>query len=124
MMKTLALDFDGVLHSYTSGWSGPTRIPDPPVPGAMGFIVMAVKHFKVEIFSSRSGQPGGIDAMKHWLLLNLSENFGEEGERAFHKLFFPTTKPPAHLTIDDRAVCFTGEFPSMQEIRQFKPWNK
>lgn len=124
MMKTLVLDFDGVLHSYSSGWVAPTRVPDPPVPGAMGFLVEAVKHFKVDIFSSRSGQPGGIDAMKHWLLLNLSENFGEEGEKAFHKLFFPTTKPAAHLTIDDRAVCFTGTFPSIDEIKQFKPWNK
>jgi hypothetical protein len=29
----LCLDFDGVLHSYTSGWKGAAVIPDPPVPG-------------------------------------------------------------------------------------------
>ena len=26
----LCLDFDGVVHSYTSGWKGADVIPDPP----------------------------------------------------------------------------------------------
>lgn len=29
---TVAVDVDGVLHSYTSGWKGADRLPDPPVP--------------------------------------------------------------------------------------------
>lgn len=37
---------------------------------------------------------------------------------------FPTAKPPATLTIDDRVICFKGIFPSIEEIQQFKPWNK
>lgn len=28
------IDFDGVLHSYTSGRKGADVIPDPPTPGA------------------------------------------------------------------------------------------
>ena len=32
-MKTVVFDFDGVVHSYTSGWQGEDTIPDPPVPG-------------------------------------------------------------------------------------------
>ena len=35
----ICLDFDGVIHSYTSGWKGAAVIPDPPVPGALEFIV-------------------------------------------------------------------------------------
>ncbi len=38
MKPILCLDFDGVIHSYTSGWKGADVIPDPPVEGAMQFI--------------------------------------------------------------------------------------
>lgn len=35
-MPILCLDFDGVCHSYTSGWKGAAVIPDPAVPGLVG----------------------------------------------------------------------------------------
>ena len=62
----LCLDFDGVIHSYTSGWKGADIIPDPPVPGAFAFIRQASQHFDVQVFSSRSHQDGGIQAMSEW----------------------------------------------------------
>ena len=40
------------------------------------------------------------------------------------ELQFPTHKPPALLTIDDRAFQFKGEFPALDDIENFKPWNK
>ena len=67
----LCLDFDGVIHSYESGWQGPDSIPDPPVEGALAFIVAALATFDVQIYSTRSHQPGGIDAMKDWLAKTL-----------------------------------------------------
>ena len=63
MKPILCLDFDGVIHSYTSGWKGADVVSDPPVPGAIAFLREAVKFFRVAIFSSRSNQPGGIEAM-------------------------------------------------------------
>jgi hypothetical protein len=40
-----------------------------------------------------------------------------------NEITFPDYKPPAHVTIDDRVICFTGSFPSIEEIENFKPWN-
>ena len=68
----------------------------------------------VNIYSSRSSEIGGIDAMKEWL-----SKFMVYDQDDIH---FPTQKPPAYLTIDDRAICFKGTFPSVQELDNFKPW--
>jgi len=39
-------------------------------------------------------------------------------------LEFPSQKPAAFLTIDDRCICFTGHFPNIGEIEAFEPWHK
>lgn len=132
-LPILCLDFDGVLHSYTSGWKGANVIPDPPVPGAVDFIEAVQSKFEIYIYSSRSHQPGGIDAMKEWLFKSICEERDIDSEDAFYNLVFtfvnslikwPTEKPPAMITIDDRAICFTGEWPDLEELLNFKPWNK
>lgn len=124
-MKTLAVDFDGVIHSYSSGWKGPDVCEDPPVPGAMAALQEYVKEFTVCIFSSRSTDMDGIEAMKRYLRMNLIEEFGDTvGMYIYRKLQFPMDKPPAHLSIDDRGFCFIGTFPTVDEIKAFKPWNK
>jgi hypothetical protein len=118
--KIISVDFDGVLHSYASGWRGAACIPDPPVPGAIEWLTSVVDdgRFKVAIFSSRSGQPGGCAAMRVWLL--------EHGMRedAVEQLSWPTEKPPAHIMVDDRAVCFRGFYPGRDEMHDFVPWWK
>lgn len=122
----LCLDFDGVIHSYESGWKGAAIIPDRPVPGAMQFIDRATKEFSVAIYSSRSGQPGGIDAMKGWLLAFLTE-YADSFDEALHiagQIEWPTEKPPALVTLDDRAITFTGEWPNVADLLAFQPWNK
>ena len=120
MSKILCIDFDGVLHSYSGGWAGAEVIKDPPVPGAISWLKSLVAHEDLDpqIYSSRSKEDTGIVAMKTWLLDNgLSEV-------ELDKLQFPTQKPPAYLTIDDRAFTFFGAFPSIDRIQNFKPWNK
>ena len=119
----LCLDFDGVIHSYTSLWKSADIIPDPPVPGAFDFIAEAVGHFRVVIFSSRSHQPGGIEAMKDWLCANTEIGFRDK-PRWIDQIEWPTEKPSAMLTLDDRAITFIGQWPSIESLLAFKPWNK
>ena len=122
----LCLDFDGVVHSYTSGWRGADTIPDPPVPGALQFIAAAMEHFTVAIFSSRSHQPGGLEAMHRWLgYWSVDPTYGRPSDfdhGAWGAIEWPLDKPPAFLTIDDRAITFSGEWPSMEMLKSFKPW--
>lgn len=123
----LCLDFDGVIHSYTSGWKGADVIPDPPVPGAMAFIDLATDFFTVAIYSSRSGQRGGVKAMKAWMQTHMRETMGPDRTRCddvLAEIQWPTEKPPAMVTIDDRALTFTGEWPSIDMLKAFQPWNK
>lgn len=124
----LCLDFDGVIHSYASGWKGADVIPDPPVAGALQFIVDAMERFTVCIFSSRSNQPGGRAAMIQWLgYWSVDRDHGMPGDfdsAAWSALQWPLEKPAAFVTIDDRAITFTGLWPSLDELAAFQPWNK
>ena len=128
----ICVDFDGVIHSYTSGWQGVANIPDPPVPGAIAWIEhnlpvpdeiwsMAPRHTGpiVQIYSSRSRSWRGRRAMKRWLVRHGLHPAYLRGERY---LKFPSKKPPAFLTIDDRAICFDGTFPTRQEMLDFTNW--
>lgn len=129
---TLCVDFDGVLHSYSSGWQGASVVADDPVPGAMHWLCNLIDAgFDVQIYSARSSQPGGIEAMHkaivRWLLDDDSGRIQNEVFKFVDQnLSFPTEKPAAYLTIDDRAICFNGDFDevSPNKIRAFQPWYK
>jgi hypothetical protein len=114
----LCLDFDGVIHSYSSGWKGAAVIPDPPVPGALPFIVAAMEKFTVAIHSSRSADAGGITAMREWLgHWSVDLVYGMSGDfdhGIWGAIQWPTSKPSAFLTIDDRALTFTGVWPPVE----------
>jgi len=95
---TLIFDFDGVIHSYTSGWKGADIIPDPPVEGIRKAIQDIRILYNIIIVSSRCYQKGGIKAIEDWLEKYDIIIDGVTGE-----------KPPALLTVDDRAICFDGK---------------
>lgn len=149
MKPILCLDFDGVLHSYSSGWKGAAVIPDPPVPGALEFVVRSLDRFRVAIFSSRSHQWGGRRAMKAWLYYELckidndptpqwwsdridrtafADPWQEEVRHAarlvVREVSWPLFKPSAMISLDDRALTFDGTWPTLETLATFKPWNK
>src|SRR5688572_11595165 len=76
---TVAVDFDGVLHSYTSPWIDAETIPDPPVLGAIHWLShLESSGFNVVIFTTRGKTPEGQRAVRHWL----HENGWESGMNA------------------------------------------
>jgi hypothetical protein len=125
---TLVLDFDGVLHSYTTPWAGAEVVSDPPVDGALVFLRNATEHFTVAIYSSRTHQPGGLTAMQEWLAKAFMDDLEFSRDEAvrfvMHVLRWPLEKPAAFVTLDDRAITFTGVWPKIEELLFFKPWNR
>jgi hypothetical protein len=132
----LCVDFDGVVHSYTSGWLGADVIPDPPVPGALRWLWSATEWWDVQIYSTRSKEWRGREAMQAWMLVHSREEFGPDHSMSIihgdrdegfqYPITFATDKPPAFLTIDDRAICFDGHWNELDAyaLLHFKPWNK
>ena len=116
---SVALDFDGVINSYSSGFVGIDNLPDPPVEGAIDFIQELVDYgFKVYVYSTRNEQERGRRAISEYLLNHgLPEEYHE-------KIGIVAGKPKAKIYLDDRAWEFTGEFPTPHEIDHFLPWTK
>ncbi len=111
---TICLDFDGCIHYYREGWKGAADVYDIPVPGAKEAIEQFRKAgFKPIVFSARCGQEGGIDAIKEWLSkYEIDVDVAE-------------TKPPASVYVDDRAVCFKGDWSeTVRDAVAFTQWQK
>ena len=119
---TILVDFDGVIHSYTSGWKGIDQIPDEPVEGALEWLreLVDTDKFIVCIYSSRSKEAAGRIAMAEWIA-----HWQGIKELPLTEYWMPETKPAAFLTLDDRCIQFRGPgtFPQLEEILAFKPWN-
>lgn len=124
---SIAVDFDGVLHSYLSPWVSAGVIPDPPVPGAIEWLTDIEKKFEVIVFTTRGKTREGRDAVRRWLWEN-----GYSGKNSRSSIQPETwsdltivvtaEKPPALIYLDDRAVRFEGSFPTADEIHGARPW--
>ena len=114
-MKTVVFDFDGVIHSYSSGWKGEDNIPDPPVSGIREAIQgIRESGYRVVVVSTRCRFAYGMGAVRRYLRDNKITVDDVMSE-----------KPPAVCYIDDRAICFDGHPETLlDKIKRFKPWNK
>ena len=113
--KTVVFDFDGVIHSYTSGWKGENVIPDPVVPGIKEVIdELKSTGYEVVVVSARANSISGNIAIQEYL-----QKHQIKVDLVTHQ------KPPAIVYIDDRAICFDGNAKTLiDKINNFKPWNK
>lgn len=115
MAKTVVFDFDGVIHSYKSGWQGVTIIPDPPVPGIKEAIDELRKEgYEVVVVSTRCSYSDGMEAVQSYLVeydINVDRVLAE--------------KPPAVCYIDDRAIRFDGDASVIvEQVKSFHSWTE
>lgn len=114
-IPTVVFDFDGVIHSYTSGWKGADVIPDPPVPGIRRAIAnIRAAGYRVVVVSTRCTELTGMAAISRFLKAN---DIVVDDITAH--------KPPALVYIDDRAICFDGNSDELlAKVKGFEPWYK
>lgn len=110
---TIAIDFDGVVHTYSKGWRDGT-IYDPPIPGALESLRALMDTYAVAIFTTRD-----VAQVAEWLIgYGFACRTGHEGvfwsEQG--ELLVTNQKPAAVAYIDDRAVHFTGWHAAMREL--------
>jgi hypothetical protein len=116
-VRTIAIDFDGVIHGYESGWTGP--VPgDPPVPGAReGIAGIRALGFQVVVFTCRALTDEGRRGIVGWLAQH-----GIEVDEV------TAIKPHAELYVDDRAWRFEGDWSELlEDLQRFgvrPPWNR
>jgi|WetSurMetagenome_2_1015567.scaffolds.fasta_scaffold10886_4 mannose-6-phosphate isomerase-like protein (cupin superfamily) len=111
--KTIAIDFDGVINSYTSGWKG-VKQTDRPVKGAADAIKELYEQGnKIIIFSTRANNAVGRSIIRKYI-----SNMGLPDT-----VKITAIKPPADVYIDDRALNFNGNWKeTVIEAENFKPY--
>lgn len=114
-IPTVCLDFDGVIHAYTSGWKGVDVTPDPVVPGIAEVIdQLRERGYRVVVVSTRCASPFGMGAVRKYLRDNdivVDDVLAE--------------KPPAICYVDDRAICFRGDTAGLyDQIINFRSWTE
>jgi hypothetical protein len=107
-MKTIAIDFDGVIHKYSKGWQDGT-IYDEPMEGSLDAIKQLAVNNKLIIFSTRAKGDGNLAEMKHWL-----------DKHGFLPFISEITheKAIASIYIDDRGLRFNDWSNTMETLTE------
>ena len=106
MKSIVCVDLDGVLNQF-DGWKGAEYF-HPPRPGAREVRQRLNEiGYEVVVFTVR-WKPH----VEQWLAANgLAEFVASVTDR----------KPPAHVYVDDRALCFDGDFANaLEQIPEFR----
>ena len=107
--KTILIDLDGVLNTYTGNFD-PNFIP-PIKDGAVEFLENLSKNYEIKLFTTRNK----LLATK-WLIENKIDSYFQD---------ITNTKDVCYLYVDDRCVTFDGNYNSLNDkIENFKVWHK
>lgn len=104
-MKTIAIDFDGVLHGYSKGWQDGS-IYDAPKPGSARALATLQKlGFRILIYSTRN-TPRIVDGAEQPSMANAVETYLRLHSIPFDEVWTKPEKPLCVAFIDDNAIHF------------------
>ena len=119
-MKTICIDFDGVLHDYSKGWQG-VDVFSSAIDGASeGTHTLKEAGWTIIVFTTRNDTP----ALRKWLADN---------DIAFDYINYNPNQPVgsekgkliADVYLDDRALCFRGDWGvTPNRVISFCPWQE
>lgn len=101
MRKTIAFDFDGVIHKYSKGWQDGS-IYDTIDFELLNFMKELLKNYNIVIYSTRD--PEQITNYLNELGIMKFETFNSTFWDKKNVIGVTNTKPAAILYIDDRAL--------------------
>lgn len=121
-MKTIAIDFDGVIHAYSNGW-GDGSCYAVPMEGAIDSIKALLEDYAVFILSTRDPRQ-----IIEWMGKHAPEipcGPIEDEDKFWDKkgiVGVTNRKLPAMVYIDDRACLFTSWKQTMRWRYDFMVW--
>lgn len=109
--KKILIDLDGVLNEYGREKFDENYIPEIKI-GAREFLEKLSKTAELHLFTTRN-----LLLSSKWLIKNDLDRFFKD---------VTNIKIPSYLYIDDRTICFRGNFDeTLKEIENFKVyWKK
>lgn len=107
MERTLSIDFDGVIHPYTEGWTGFEPADEPPTRETVEFLRAAHEAgYRIVVSSVRCESEEGLAGTRRWLEKHGLMSWIDD---------VTCQKPAAIAYIDDRAVPFTGDWDTVRQ---------
>lgn len=124
-MKTISIDFDGVIHTYDKGWSDGSIYGDL-VPGAELYINNNIRVGNpIFILSTRKSSDIMVWMSKKLPLLRFE--IIPDSQTFWNKkgvIGITQKKLAAHIYIDDRGYTFKGYFPNPEKFETYQEREK
>lgn len=105
--RTIAVDFDGVLHGYSKGWHDGSIYDDPKAGAAKGMLTLQKLGFYVVVYSTRN-LPRIVAGVQQAGMAKEVEQYLIKHGIPFDEVWDKPEKPLCVAFIDDNAIHFTS----------------